>query len=51
MFVNLIILKLSTKYHYSSTIVNGIVHAQKLGKKSRQRPGVANVNLNTAFPN
>ena len=50
MFVNLIISKFSTKYHYSSTTVNGIGRVHKLGKQNRQQPGFTNGNLIKTSP-
>ena len=39
---NLIISKSATKYHYSSTMANGIGQSQKLGKQNRKQPGITN---------
>ena len=40
----------STRYHYSSTMVNGISRPQKLGKKTHQKPGNTNGTLNKTSP-
>ena len=37
MFLNLIIQKSATKYHYSSTMANKIGQAHKLGKTNRKQ--------------
>ena len=44
--LNLIIPKYSTKYHSSSTMVNGSVYAQKIDNQNRKQPVVTNRTLN-----
>ena len=50
MFVNPIIYKKSTKYHYLLTMANGDNCAHKLGEQNKQQLGVTNENLNTTSP-
>ena len=50
MFVNLVVSKFSTKFHFSSTIFNGIVCAHRLVKKTGRQPGVTHGPLNTTPP-
>ena len=49
MFLNLIISKVSTQYHYSSTMVNSIGYLQIFVKQNRQRNLVINRPLKTTL--
>ena len=46
MLVTLTMSNFSTRYHYSSNMVNGISRPQKLGKQNHQKPGNNNGTLN-----
>ena len=49
MFLNLVISKSATKYHYLSTMAHIIGQAHKLGKQKQQRPGITNDYSNEKF--
>ena len=51
MFLNFIITKISTQYHESSTMVNGIGRIHKLGKYNMHKSVFTNRPLKTNSPN